>query len=61
MPLPLKMNKSRQDFFTVYLDGFSQAELVHIAELRQKRLQLPLLFMPLGLTGESRDNSAKKL
>ena len=33
MPLPLKMNKSWKDFFTVYLDGFSQAELVHISEL----------------------------
>ena len=26
------MGKNRQDFFTVYLDGFSQAELVHISE-----------------------------
>ena len=29
----LAMDKSRQDFFTVYIDGFSQAELVHISEL----------------------------
>ena len=27
------LDKSRQDFFTVYLDGFSQAELVQISEL----------------------------
>ena len=33
MPLPLAMDKSQQDFFTVYLDGFSQAELVQISEL----------------------------
>ena len=26
MPLPLTMDKSRQDFLTVHLDGFSQAE-----------------------------------
>ena len=33
MPLPRTIGKSRQDFFTVYLDGFSRAELVHISEL----------------------------
>ena len=33
MPLPRTMDQSRQVFFTVYLDGFSHAELVHISEL----------------------------
>ena len=33
MPLPQTMDKSRQHFVTVYLHGFSQAELVHISEL----------------------------
>ena len=33
LPLPRTMDKSRQDFFTVYLDDFSQTELVHISEL----------------------------
>ena len=33
VPLPRKMDKSRQDSFTVCSDGFSQAEVVHILEL----------------------------
>ena len=33
IPSPRTMDKSRQDFFTVNLDGFSQTELVHISEL----------------------------
>ena len=32
MPLPRTTDKSRQDFFTVYLDGCSPAELEHVSE-----------------------------
>ena len=37
----IRLDKSHQDVFTVYFDGFSQAELVHISELAEVPAEVP--------------------